>query len=97
MHEVVPARLVGGLGAQHLEGEVAQLGRQVGLVQLLERPGDHVPDKHAGSELGDRGGVPADRAGEHLDLDAPRGEPPGHLDDVHVQAAGVAGSWLVKG
>ncbi len=96
VHQVVPARRVGRLGAQHLQGELAQLGGQVGLVEFLERPGDHVPDQHAGSQLGDRRRVPADRAGEHLDLDAAGGQALGHLDDVHVQAAGIAGSWLVK-
>ena len=33
VHQVVPAGLLGGLDPQHLGGERAQLGRQVGLVQ----------------------------------------------------------------
>jgi hypothetical protein len=38
VNQVVAARRVGRLGPQQLEGELAQLAGQVGLVEVLERP-----------------------------------------------------------
>ena len=96
VHQVIPAGLRRGLGAQHLKRELAYLRGQVVLVELLERARRHAADQHAGGELGQRRRVPADRAGEDLHLGAARGEPLGHLDDVNVQAAGVASARLVE-
>src|SRR6185437_4182368 len=89
VHQVVPARVGLRLGAQHLEGELADLGGQVGLVELLERAGDDAADQDTGSDLGQRRGVPADSPGEDVDFDAAGREPFGHLDDVYVQTACV--------
>src|SRR5690606_31269424 len=58
--------------------------------------GDDVPDEDARRELDDRGHRPAGGAGEDVDLDAPGGEALGHLDDVDVHPARVAGTWLIK-
>ena len=96
VHQVVPAGGVGGLRAQHLERELAQLGGQVGLVQLLERAGRDVPDQHAGHQLGDGRRIAGHRPGEDLDLHAAAGQPLGDLDHVDIQAPGVAGAWLFK-
>jgi len=96
VHEVVPAGGVGRLDAQRLEREVADLSRDVGLVELLERARRHVPDQYARGQLGDRRGVTGDGTGEDLDLGAAGGQPLRHLDHVDVQASGVAGSWLVE-
>ena len=96
VHEVVLARLGGRLGPQHLEGELADLAGQVGLVQLLEGAGHDAAHEHPGNELGQRRGVPADRPGEDLDLGAPLREPLGDLDYVDVQSARVAGARLVE-
>ena len=96
MHQVVAAGGVGRLRPQHLEREVAQLGGQVALVEILERAGRHVPDEHAGHELGDRGRIPRHRAGEDVDLDAAGRHPLGDFDHINIQAAGVAGAWLLE-
>ena len=96
MHQVIPAGVGLRLGAQHLKGELADLGGQVGLVKLLERAGDDAADQDTGGDLGQRRGVPADRPGEDVDFDAAGREPFGHLDDVHVQAARVTGARLVE-
>src|SRR6202000_1305540 len=93
VHEVVPAGRVGGLDALDLEREVADLGGDVRLVQLLERAGRHVPDQHSGGQLGDRRGVPGNRAGEDLHLGATGGQSLRHLDHVDVETPGIAGSW----
>ena len=96
MDQVVPAGRVGGLGSQHLEGEVAELGGQVGLVQVLERPGRQVPDQDAGGQLRHRRHVAGDRAGENVHLDATGGQDPGHLDDINIEATRVTGAGLLK-
>ena len=96
VHQVVPAGREVGLGAQHAEGERADLAGQRVLVEFLERPGHHVPDQYPGRELDDRRGVPADRAGEDLHLDAAPGQLPGHLDHVDVEPARVAGARLFE-
>src|SRR6185437_14139692 len=36
------------------------------------------------------------RAGEYVHLGAALGQPPGHLDDIHVQPARVARPWLLE-
>ena len=96
VHQVVPAGREVGLGAQHAERERADLPGQRVLVEFLERPGHQVPDQHPGCELQHGRGVPADRAGEDLHLDAAPGQLPGHLDHVDVEPAGVAGARLVE-
>ena len=96
VHQVVPARGVGGLGTQHLEGEMTQLGREVGLVEILERAGRHVPDLHAGHDLSDGGRVTRHRAGEDIDLDTAGSHQLGDLYHVHIQAPGVTGAWLFE-
>src|SRR5690606_37481791 len=92
----VVARVVRRLDAQDAGGEAAQVPRKLGLVQFLEGAGDDVPDEDARRELDDRGHRPAGGAGEDVDLDAPGGEALGHLDDVDVHPARVAGTWLIK-
>ncbi len=94
--EVVVARPVTCLGAQHPVGEGAELGREVLLEQALVRPGGDVPDEHTGGELDGRRVVRADRPGEHLDLDVELGEALGQLDDVDVHPARVTGAGLVQ-
>ena len=47
VHEVVVAERLGGLGAQHLAGEDAQLAGQLALGQPLERAGVDVADGDA--------------------------------------------------
>jgi hypothetical protein len=96
VHDVVPARLVHGLGAQHAGGQRAQLGRQVVLAQPLERACREVADRHAGRELDDGREVAARGPGEHLDLDAQVGQALGGLDDVDVHAARVPGARLLE-
>ena len=68
VNQVIAAGRVGGLGAQQLEGELAQLARKVGLVQVLERAGGEMADHHAGRELRHRGLLAGDRAAT-ADLD----------------------------
>lgn len=97
VEQVVVAGLVARLGAQDAGREAAQVPGQLGLVQLLERPGDDVADEDAGGELDDGRQGPRRGAGEDVDLDAALGEPLGHLDDVDVHAARVAGPRLVEG
>jgi hypothetical protein len=70
VHDVVPARLVRGLGPQHAGGQRAQLGRQVLLGEPLEGAGGDVPDGDAGGELDDRREVAGGGPGEDLDRDA---------------------------
>ena len=53
VHEVVAARRVLSLGAQHLAYEGAQLGGQVCLGQTLVRPGRDVADENSGQRLED--------------------------------------------
>ena len=94
VHDVVVARFVGGLGAQHPGRERAQLGGQVVFVQALERPGHHVAHQHAGGHplhrrIGGRGGP-----GEDLHLDAPPGQMQRALQHVDVHSAGIAGARL---
>ena len=94
VHDVVVARLVGGLGAQHARGERAQLGGQVVLVQPLERARDHVAHQHARRHphrrlIGRRGGP-----GEDLHLDAAAGHLQRALQHVDVHPAGIAGAGL---
>ncbi len=96
VHEVVPAGVVRGLGAQHLERELAELRGQVGLVQLLERAGRHVPDQHAGNQLSDGWRIRRDGPGEDLDLHPAAGQAFRDLHHVHVQAPGVTGAWLFE-
>src|SRR5918999_5782173 len=72
------------------------MGGQLAFVQLLERPGAHVPHVYAGRQLHDGRQRPARGPGEDVDLDTARGEPFGHLDDVDVHAAGIAGPRLVE-
>ena len=96
VHQVVPARGIGGLGAQHPQGELAELGGQVGLVQLLERARLHMPDEYPGHQFAHRGGVAGDRPGEDLHLYAAGGHALGDLDDVDVEAARVAGARLFQ-
>jgi hypothetical protein len=96
VHQVVLARFGGRLGPQHLVGELAHLGGQVGLVHLLEWARHHATDQHPGDELRQRRRVPADGPGEYLHLGTEGREPLGHLDNVNVEAAGVTSARLVE-
>ena len=96
VHEVVVADRLGRLGAQHLAGEDAQLGRQLVLGQPLERAGVDVADGDPVAGLEDLVERRAGGAGEDVDLDAATGQPLGELDDVDVHAARVAGAGLVE-
>ena len=86
VHDVVVARFVRRLGAQHPGGERAQLGGQVVFVQALERPRHHVAHQHAGRHprdrrIGGRGGP-----GEDLHLDTPPRQVQRGLQHVDVHA-----------
>jgi len=94
--DVVPAGLVDRFGAQDGAGERAQLRRELVLRQALVRAGGNVADHHAGQQLDAGRQRGRGRPGEHVDLDAQSGQLFGQLDDVHVHAAGVAGSGLVE-
>jgi hypothetical protein len=59
--------------------------------------GGHMPDQHAGGQLGDRRRIPRHGPGEDLHLGAPLGQPLGHLNDVDVEAPCVAGARLIEG
>jgi hypothetical protein len=96
VHEVVPARRVRRLDAEHLEGEVAYLGGDVRLVELFERPRGHVPDEDAGSQFGDRRGIPGDRSRKDLHLGTSLRQALGDLNDVDVEPSGVAGARLIE-
>ena len=96
VQQVVPAGREGGLGAQHPEGERADLAGQRVLVQFLERASHHVADQHARHQLHGGRRVAADGAGEDLHLDAAAGQLLGHLDHVDVEAARVTGARLVE-
>ncbi|SPT59621.1 Uncharacterised protein [Actinomadura madurae] len=65
------AGLVARLGAQDSGREAAQVPGQLGLVQLLERPGDDVADEDAGGELDD-GGRARDVARVKMSTSTPR-------------------------
>ena len=94
--DVVVARLVLGLLAQHRGGERAELGGQLLLAEALERAGADVPDGDAGAHLDDGRQVAGRGAGEDVDGDAAGGQAAGDLDDVDVHAAGVARAGLVE-
>ena len=96
MHQVVPARRMRRLGAQQLKGELAELTGKIRFIQILERACGEVPYQYAGSQLGDLRLVAGYGPGEDVDLDAPLGQALGHLDDVHVEAACIASTWLLK-
>ena len=95
--DVVPARLVGGLRAQHAGGERAQ----------LRRAGPSLPSPSNGPAVTCRTSTPgasSTTGGRSLlvarvktSTSTPScGQPPGQLDDVDVHAAGVAGAGLVQ-
>ncbi len=94
MHDVVVARLVGGLGTQHPRGERAQLGGQVVLVETLEGACDDVADKHSWRHPHDRWVRGRRRAGEDLHLDAAPRQLQRGLQHVDVHPARVAGTRL---
>ncbi len=94
--DVVVAVRLRSLGAQHLTREHAQLSGQLLLGQPLERPGGHVPHDHTVVERDDGRQPRARGTRKHVDLDALACQAPGQLDDVDVQAAGVAGARLVE-
>jgi len=96
MHQVVAARRVGRLGAQEFKGELAQLTWKIRFVEVLEWARGQVPYEHSGSQLGDLRLISGDGPGEDVNLDAPLGQALGYLDDVDVQAAGIASTWLLK-
>ena len=96
VHDVVPAGLVAGLGAQHPRGEGAQLAGQVVLAQPLERPRDDVAHQHARRQLRDRRVLRRRRPREDLDLDAAAGHPQRGLHDVDVHPARVARARLLQ-
>ena len=52
--------------------------------------------QYAGRQLSYLGLVAGDRPGEDVDLDAPLGKALGHLDDIDVQTARVAGPRLLE-
>lgn len=89
MYDVVVARIVAGLGAQHPGGERAQLGRQVVFVQALERAGDHVAHRHPRRDGDHRCVRRAGGPGEDVDRDTAARQMQGTLQDVDVQPAGV--------
>jgi hypothetical protein len=66
------------------------------LVQFLERPGHHVPDKHSRREGYRRRDVLAHRPGEDLHLDITFGELSRDLDHIDIEPAGVPGTRLVE-
>jgi len=96
VQQVVPARFRLGLGPEHLKGELAYLCGQVLLVELLERASGHAADQDPWDQLGQRRRVTADRPGEDLNLAAAGGKPLGNLDNVDVQASGVASARLIE-
>src|SRR5215469_18951689 len=96
MHQVVPAGRVRGLGAQEFEGELAELTRKIRFVEVLERACGQVPHQHAGSQFSDLWLVAGDGPGEDVNLDASLGQSSGHLDDVDIEAACIASTWLLK-
>ena len=53
-------------------------------------------DQYARRQLGDLRLIAGYRPGEDVDLDAPLGESLGDLDHVNVEAARVAGPWLLE-
>ena len=86
VHEVVVAERLGGLGAQHLAGEHAELAGQLALAQPLERAGMDVvhgdPVARRLHRVVARGRGP----GEDVDLDACGSQPTRQLDHVDVHA-----------
>ena len=94
--QVVPPGRPDRLRAQHPVREVAQLRGQVLLGQAVERTAGHVLDQYPRGHLDARRQVAGRGAGEDLDRDARLGHPAGHLDDVDVHPAGVAGARLVQ-
>jgi hypothetical protein len=96
VHDVVPAGLVRGFGAEHPGGQRAQLRGQVLLGQALERPSRDVPDGDARGQLHDGRQLAAGGAGEDLHLDTQGGEPLAGLDDVDVHASRVARTGLLE-
>jgi hypothetical protein len=96
VNEVVVAERLRGLGAQHLAREHAQLTRQLALGQALERAGVDVAHRDPVVHRQDRVELRRGGAREDVDLDARRGQAPGELDHVDVEATGVAGAGLVQ-
>ncbi len=96
VHEVVVAERLGRLGAQHLAREHAQLRRQLALAQALEGAGMDVVHGDAVARGQHRLVPRGRRAGEDVDLDPGGGEPSRQLEDVDVQASGIAGAGLVE-
>jgi len=94
--EVVPALRPGRLGAHDSLGEGAQLAGKVFLAQAFEGSGDDVADVDTWRQLCLHRKGAIGLAGEDLDLDAALGQALGDLDDVDVQAACIAGSWLLE-
>jgi hypothetical protein len=96
VNQVISSGSVRGLGPEQLKGELAELTRQIVLVQVLERACGQVPDQDARRELGHLRLVAGNGPGEDVHLDAARGESLGDLDHIDVKAACVAGSRLFK-
>jgi hypothetical protein len=96
VHQVVPALGSGCLRAHDPLGERTQLAGKVFLGQSLERPGDDVADVDPGRQLRLDRQAAIGHPGEDLDLDASACEPLGDLDNVDVQAARIACSWLLQ-
>lgn len=84
------------LSPQHVAGERAQLPRQLGFGEALERAGDDMPHQDTGLHLDDRVEVTGRRPGEDLHLDALRRQPPRQLDDVHIEATRIPRAGLVE-
>src|SRR5262245_38936048 len=75
---------------------MAELARQIRLVEFLERASLNVPDQHPGSEFNDGRLVAGDGTSEDVYFDAAGSEELGHFDDVNVETACITCSWLLK-
>ena len=71
VNQVIAAGRVGGLGAQQLEGELAQLARKIGLVQVLERAGGEMADHTPGASCA-TGGCSRETARVKMSTSTPR-------------------------
>ena len=97
VHDVVVAGFVVGFRTQDAGGEGAQLGRQIVLVQSLERSRHHIAHQNPGCERYDRWIRRGRRPGEDLDFDAALGHSQRGLQDVDVHSARITGARLGQG
>ena len=97
VNQVVAARRVGGLGRSTSKVKWQSWPGRSALSRSSNGPAVRCRTSTPGRELGRRGHVAGDRAGEDVHLHAPLGQALGHLDDVDVQAACVAGPGCSRG